>query len=335
MDETSLQDGVNESVFALVDAELSVNFATPAIVAQTRGDAAERFLEFFAATIRNANTRGAYVRAVAHFLNWPSVAGLHSLNDIRPLHVAAYIEECGERVSTPTVKLRLAALRACFDWLVRTGVMTSNPAHSVRGPAHSVARGKTPILTPEEARRLIESIPISDVVGLRDRALIGLMTYSFARVSAAVGMNVEDLVQTAGRSWVRLREKRGKTHELPAHHKLLDHLDAYLAAAGHRDQPKAPLFRSARGRTGELTEQRLSRYDAYAMVRRRARTAGVVPKIGNHSFRGTGITTFLLNEGSLEIAQEMANHSSPRTTKLYDRRKDRVTQAAIERIQIE
>lgn len=319
----------------LVVAEPATSFSAPAIVAQTREDAAERFLEFFAATIRNANTRMAYVRAVGHFLGWPAVAGLASLNEIRPLHVAAYIEECGDLVSAPTVKLRLAALRACFDWLVRTGVMASNPAHSVRGPAHSVARGKTPVLSPEEARRLIESIPATDAVGLRDRALIALMTYSFARVSAAIGMNVEDLVQTAGRSWVRLHEKRGKTHELPAHHKLLDHLDAYFTAAGHREQPKAPLFRSARGRTGELTEQRLSRHDAYAMVRRRAVKAGIAPKIGNHSFRGTGITTYLLNDGSLEVAQEMANHSSPRTTKLYDRRKDRITQAAIERIQIE
>ena len=172
-----------------------------------------------------------------------------------------------------------------------------------------------------------------NVVGLRDRALIALMTYSFARVSAAVGMKVEYLVQTAGRSWVRLHEKRGKVHELPIHHKLLDHLDAYLAVSGHREDPKAPLFRSARGRTGELTNRPMSRYDAYAMVRRRASAAGVVAKIGNHSFRG--ITTFLLNDGTLELAQEMANHSSPRTTKLYDRRKDRITQDAIERIRLE
>jgi len=148
-------------------------------------------------------------------------------------------------------------------------------------------------------------------------------------------MNMEDIVQTAGRSWIRLREKRGKTHELPAHHKLLDHLDAYLEAVGHRDEPKAPVFRTARGRTGELTGTRMSRHDAYAMVRRRAAAAGITAKIGNHTFRGTGITTFLLNDGSLEMAQEMANHASPRTTKLYDRRKDRITQEAIERIRIE
>ena len=112
------------------------------------------------------------------------------------------------------------------------------------------------------------------------------------------------------------------------------HLEAYLAALGPQDA-KSPLFRSARGRTGELTAERLSRHDAYAMVRRRAVRAGVVEKIGNHSFRGTGITTFLLNDGTLELAQEMANHASPRTTKLYDRRGDKITQDAVERIRIE
>lgn len=315
--------------------QLGSTFIVPAIVADTSDDAGERFLEFFAATIRNANTRAAYMQAAEHFLGWRGMAGLVTLGDIRPLHIAAYIEECQGLFSAPTIKLRLAGLRSLFDWLVRNGVMASNPATSVRGPSHDVQRGKTPILAADEAKRLIASIPADTPVGLRDRALIALMTYSFARVSAATGMNVEDLIQTAGRSWVRLHEKRGKVHELPAHHKLLDHLDAYLAVAGHRDQPKAPLFRSARGRSGKLGGGRLSRHDAYAMVRRRALAAGVVAKIGNHSFRGTGITTFLLNDGTLELAQEMANHSSPRTTKLYDRRRDGITQDAIERIRIE
>ena len=143
-------------------------------------------------------------------------------------------------------------------------------------------------------------------------------------------MEVDDLVQTAGRSCVRLHEKRGKVDELPIHHKLLDRLDAYLAITGHWEDPTAPLFRSARGRTGELTVWPMLRYDASAMVRRRASAAGVVAKIGDHSFRGAGITTFLLIDETLELAQEMANHSSPRTTKLYDR-KDRITQDAIER----
>jgi len=228
------------------------------------------------------------------------------------------------------VKQRLAALRGLFDWLARHGVLETNPAAPVRGPAYTYQRGKTPILTAAEAKRLIGSIETDTLVGLRDRALIATMVYSFARISAAVGMDLEDLVQTAGRSWLRLSEKGGKLHEMLAHHRLLEHLEAYLAALGPQDA-KSPLFRSARGRTAE----RLSRHDAYAMVRRRAVRAGVVEKIGNHSFRGTGITTFLLNDGTLELAQEMANHVSLRTTKLYDRRGDRITQDAVERIRIE
>ncbi|MBV9508733.1 MAG: tyrosine-type recombinase/integrase [Caulobacteraceae bacterium] len=306
----------------------------PSIVADTHARAAERFIEFFAATIRNANTRAAYMNAVADFLRFEPVAHLGSLAEVRSIHVSAYVESLGDRFAPQTVKQRLAALRGLFDWLARHGVLDTNPAAPVRGPAYTYKRGKTPILTAAEAKRLIGSIETDTLVGLRDRALIATMVYSFARISAAVGMDIEDLVQTAGRSWLRLSEKGGKVHEMPAHHRLLDHLEVYLAALGPQDA-KAPLFRSARGRTGELAAGRLSRHDAYAMVRRRATRAGVAEKIGNHSFRGTGITTFLLNDGSLELAQEMANHASPRTTKLYDRRGDRITQDAVERIRIE
>ena len=307
----------------------------PAIVADSHPDAAEHFAEFFVATIRNPNTRSAYIHAIADFLRWQGIEGLHSLHDIRPMHVAAYIEQAGERVATQTVKQRLAAVKGMFDWLVRKGVMSSNPAQSVRGPSYETARGKTPILSAKEAKQLLDSIPGTSVVDLRDKALIALMTYSFARISAAISMNVEDIIQTAGRSWVRLHEKRGKLHELPIHHKLLDHLDAYMAAGQLTASLKSPLFQSAKGRGGQLSGNRLSRHDAYAMIRRRAAAAGITARIGNHSFRGTGITAFLQNDGSLEMAQEMANHASPKTTKLYDRRNDQITQDAIERIRIE
>jgi site-specific recombinase XerD len=314
--------------------EAITGFVVPAIVADTHKDAGERFLEFFAATIRNANTRAAYMNAVADFLRFEPVAHLASLGEVRSIHVSLYIESVGDRFAPQTVKLRLAAIRGLFDWLARHGVLETNPAAPVRGPAYTVKRGKTPILAAAEAKRLIESIEDDSIVGLRDRALIAVMVYSFSRISAAVGMNLEDLVQTAGRSWLRLHEKGGKVHEMPVHHRLLEHLEAYIAVLGPAEA-KTPLFRSALGRTGKLGVERLSRHDAYAMVRRRATRAGVVEKIGNHSFRGTGITTYLENDGTLELAQEMANHASPRTTKLYDRRGDKITQDAVERIRIE
>ena len=172
------------------------------------------------------------------------------------------------------------------------------------------------------------------MVGLRDRALIATLTYSFARISAALAMNVEDYFVHGRRMWVRLHEKGGRHHEMPAHHKLEEYLHAYIEAAGSADDPKGPLFRTARGRSGALTENRLDRTNARLMIKRRARDAGISTRIGCHTFRGTGITAYLENGGTLEKAQLMAGHESPRTTKIYDRTSDQVTLDEIERIGI-
>ena len=150
-----------------------------------------------------------------------------------------------------------------FDWLVTGHVVAVNSATSVRGPKHVVKRGKTPVLTADQARALIESIDTSTVVGLRDRALIGVMTYAFARIGAVVAMRVEDYFANGKRWWVRLHEKGGKRHEMPAHHKLEAFLDEYIKAAGIGDEAKSPLFRSAIGRTGTLASTLMSRVDTY------------------------------------------------------------------------
>jgi integrase len=190
------------------------------------------------------------------------------------------------------------------------------------------------VLTAEEARALLDAIDISTVVGLRDRALIGLMVYSFARIGAACLMTTEDVYVQGRRTWVRLREKGGKRHEMPCHHNLDAYLHAYIDKAGSAATAKEYLFRTARGRTGQLTGSPMSQQDAHAMIRRRAADAGILTKIGNHSFRATGITEYLRNGGKLEVAQQMANHESARTTGLYDRRNDQVSLDEIERIVI-
>ena len=172
------------------------------------------------------------------------------------------------------------------------------------------------------------------MVGLRDRALIGIMAYSFARVSAVVSMRVEDYYSAGKRWWVRLHEKGGKRHEMPCHHNLEGYLDAYLQAAGILEAKKSPLFRSARGRTDQLTENAMSRIHVWQMIQRRAREAGVSGDICCHTFRATGITAYLDNGGTLENAQLMAAHESPRTTKLYDRTGNEITLDEVERIVI-
>jgi hypothetical protein len=153
----------------------------PVQIAAAGDQAARRFIEFFTANIRNPNTRTAYLRAVSDFFGWTDRVGLKRLETLEPVHVAAYIEQLGKTHSAPSVKQHLAALRMLFDWLVVGQVVPSNPVSVVRGPKHVVKQGKTPILSPEEAHELFASIPTETVVGLRDRALIGVLIYSFAR----------------------------------------------------------------------------------------------------------------------------------------------------------
>jgi len=207
-------------------AELNRN---PPAVFLPNPKASERFFDFFTSNIRNKNTRRAYYRAVCRFSDWCSGRGLHDLAAVKPLHVAAYIE--GLPVAKPTVKQHLAALRMPFDWLVVGHVLDVNPAHAVRGPKHVVRKGRTPVLTRDEARALLDSIAVTRkdkhpdgaerempcAIGLRDRALIATMLYTFARVGAVLQMNVRDHFTQGCRGPVRLHEKGGKEHEAQCH----------------------------------------------------------------------------------------------------------------------
>ncbi len=295
--------------------------------------AATRFVEFFVATIRNPNTREAYARAVRSFFGWAECLGIARLDQIQPLTVAAYIESTGKTHSRPTVKQHLAALTGLFDWLVVGGHLSSNPAASVRGPAHVVRRGLTPVLTAVEARSLLDSIPLKGATSIRDRALIAVMVFSFARVSAAVGMRVADYFPEGKRWKLRLREKGGKQHIVPCHHTAEAYVDQYIDAAGIAGESASPLFRTT-DRRGCFTDRSMTRNDALRMVKRRARAVGLPASICCHTFRATGITSYLENGGTIEKAQAIAAHESPRTTKLYDRRNDEITLDEIERIRI-
>jgi integrase len=207
-----------------------------------------------------------------------------------------------------------------------------NPAASVDGPRHVVTSGKTLLLDPGKARALLNSIDVAMHAGLRDRALIGLMVYSSARIGAALGMTAEDVCTQNRRLWARLCEKGSKRHGMPCHHNLEEYLIAYLDGAGLRADPKGPLFRTIGRGTAKLTRTMLPQANAYAMIRRRAEAAGIKTKLGNHSFRATGITAYLENGGTLEKAAAMANHASTRMTQLYDRRRDEVSLDEVERI---
>lgn len=311
---------------AMIDQHL------PRLFVDAGDKACRRFIEFFTANIRNRNTRESYARAVLRFSDWCELHKLR-LEQLSPPLVAAYIEEISATHSAPTVKQHLAAVRMLLDYLVVGQALSLNPASSVRGPRHVITRGKTPVLSAEQARQLIDAIDVSTITGLRDRALIAVMVYSFARVSAVIGMTGDDYYPDGKRWWFRLHEKGGKFHEVPAHHKAEEYLDAYLAAADIIFGKWDPLFRTV-DRHKQLTDRRISRREVLAMVKRRARNSGIPDRIGCHTWRATGITTYLLGGGTLERAQQIAAHSSAKTTKLYDRRNDEITLDEIERIVI-
>jgi site-specific recombinase XerD len=309
-------------------------YIVPALIAEAGDAAGWRFVEFFTANINNDHTRRAYARACHGFFGWCEQRGL-TLAAIRPVQVAAWVKELQEKHGAPGVKQQLAAVRMLFDWLVTGQIVPTNPAAAVRGPKHVVKTGKTPVLDGKEWHRLIDAIPTDTVRDLRDRALIAALTYSFARIGAALKMKVEDL-RPHGASWqLRLHEKGGKEHAMPCHHALAEALRAYIDAASIAEDKKGWLFRtSPRHSATVLTERPMKQDDAWRMVRRRAAAAGILAPIGNHTFRATGITNFLENGGTLDDAQDMAAHASASTTRLYDRRKERITQEKVERIRL-
>jgi integrase len=281
-------------------ASVDTYIVVPALVAASGHDAIDRFLNFFATQIENDNTREAYLRAAREFLGWcerqglnapPEIHPIRALSDILPILVAAWIKDLKATHAVPTVKLRLAAICHLFDWLVTGHIIRSDPALSVRGPRHVVRKGKTPVLDASEARALLDSITGMSPIDSRDKALIGLMLYSFARIGAVLAMKVEDVFSQNRRLWVRLHEKGGKHHEMPCNHNAEAYLVAYIEGTGIAVDPKGPLFRTV-SREGKLTTNPLHRVNAYELVRRRAAAAGIATKIGNHSFRATGSRCF-------------------------------------------
>ena len=216
----------------------------PRLIVDAGPAAVEKFLEFFAARIANRRTRAAYGRAVGQFLAWCAARGL-GLTAVAPLHVAAYIRT--HPGAAPTVKQHLAAIRMLGDWLVVSQVLPVNPAAAVRGPTHVVTTGATPVLAPAEARRLLAAIDTCTLAGLRDRALVSVMLYSVARVSAVIGMRRPDYFRQERQGWLRLHEKGGTRHDVPAHHR---------GGRGARRLPRAG--RARRGEGDALPERRPS-----------------------------------------------------------------------------
>ena len=288
--------------------------------------------EFFSAQIRNKNTRMAYLGAVTRFLAWVKTQGV-VLQQIQPGMVGQYLDQQGG--SLPTKKLYLSAIRAFFDVLVNRHIIGINPASTVRGERYQVVEGKTPEISGPQARTLLNSIKQQRPVELRDRALISTLIYTAARAGAVASLKLKDFTWDGSQYAFRFMEKGGKSRSIPIRHDLQLTLLEYLESLDWRNEPKdSVFFRSVAGRTGRLTNKPIRNTDICRMIKRRLREAKLPGDLSSHSFRVATVTDLLTQGVSLEDVQYLAGHADPRTTRLYDRRKKKVTRNTVEKISI-
>lgn len=312
--------------------------APPGLVSRAGRAAVYAYEEFFGAMLENEHTLRAYRNAVDRFLRRCDAEGL-ALSEISPAVVAAHIQsltlENGDEASVPTKKLHLAAIRHFFDLAVMRHAVLLNPATSVRGPRLRQTEGKTPAVSSADARRVLNAVDISTVVGLRDRAVIGILIFTAARGGAVARLRLRDYGYDTSQHMLTFREKGGRLRKIPVRHDLQNFLDEYVAAADLRDaEPKRPMFRTAIGRTGALTERSMTGGDVYRMVKRRFKESRLPDNLTCHTFRATTITDLLDQKLPLEDVQHLAGHADPRTTKLYHRSDRQVTRNLVERISI-
>jgi site-specific recombinase XerD len=304
----------------------------PAIIARSGGNAGFAYEEFFKASISNEHTRRAYARIVGRLLAWCETNGIE-LRFLTPGLAGDYIGQL--EGSAPTKNQALAALRHFFDAMVTRHVVPLNSFASVRGVKYSVTEGKTAEISIDQARKLLRSIDTNSPVGMRDRAVLGVLAYTGARVNAVAKLRLSDYRNLGEQRALRFREKGGKDREIPVRHDLQEWLNEYVAAAGIAEDAKvAPLFRAADGKRKQFTRADYKAHSIRQMMKRRLDDAGLPELFSPHSFRVTVVTDLLNQDVPLEDVQYLAGHASPTTTRVYDRRRRRVTRNIVERISI-
>ncbi len=301
------------------------------MISAAGSNATWRYIDFFTGVLDNSNTRRAYVRACSQFFSWCEESEL-TLATIATADVARYVALRMANHETPGVQQQLAAIRKIFDWLCAGQILAVNPTANVRTPRSASQPQQKPVLTPQEWRRLLDSIPARSTRDLRDRALICTLTYAFAPISAALALHVRDLKFHGIHATIELPAKGGAKRSLPCHRALAEALYAYI----HTGNLKAGslMFRSSPRHDAErLTERAMTQPDAWRMIHRRAQAAGITTPIGSHSIRAAAITAYLAGGGTLEHAQTLAGHRSLRSTQLYEPHNTTLTHAEVERLQ--
>ncbi len=319
----------------MADSALTLLPARPgthAVVERAGAGACLAAEEFFAGQLRNPHTRRAYGRHVLAFLDSCHACGIE-LKHVSPGDAASFIDALAPSVANQ--RMALAALRRFFDRLVTRHAVLLNPFDSVQGPPRASLDGKTPEITPAQATRLIDSVDCSRPVGVRDRAILGTLAGTGARVGAVAKLRMRDLRDYGEYRSLRFTEKRGKEREIPLRLDLNQWIQAYLLLVDDFADTAAPLFRPLHANSRSRFARRfVTPYTIRAMLKRRLADAGLPRIITPHSFRAMVVTDLLQQGVPMEDVQYLVGHSHPSTTQIYDRRARKVTRNIVERISI-
>ena len=313
------------------DAELTLQLArrgARGVVERGGAGACLAAEEFFVAQLRNPHTRRAYSRQVLNFLDWCDRQGL-GLADVSPGQAAGFIDALAPSISTQ--RMALAALRRFFDRLVVRHAVMLNPFDSVQGPPRPGRDGKTAEITPDQVTRLLDSVDCSRPAGVRDRALLGTLAGTGARVGAVARLRMRDLRDYGEYRSLRFAEKRGKQREIPLRLDLNQWIQAYLILVDDFD-PDGPLFRPLSPTARGFADRHIGTAAIRALLTRRLADAGLPLIITPHSFRAMVVTALLEQGVPMEDVQYLVGHSHPTTTQIYDRRARKVTRNIVERI---
>lgn len=263
-------------------------------------------------------TKATYKNAVKDFIGFHGIASAEELRGIRQAHMIAWRDrliELGH--SERTVTNRLSAVSSLFAHLCDKQLVPTNPVNGIKRPKVDQSRVKSPLLTRQQVRRLLDAPDPNTLIGARDLAILSILAYAGCRISEVCSLRIKDYYEDGGYWVLNFRVKGGKRHVVGINRELQIALDYYLRMAPHSAELDAPMFVAVQRM--ELLKPLTRRavgylFKSYATKANLPR--GTVP----HSMRVTFITTALDNNAPLEKVQHTAGHASTNTTRMYDKR---------------
>lgn len=280
------------------------------------------------ANITNEKTRRAYKNDVGEFSLYTGIQSTAELRTITRPHVIAWRKDLEAReLSAASIRRKLSALSALFDYLCERNAVASNPVDGVKRPMANGNEGSTPALGDAQARKLLDAPPADTLKGMRDRAILATLLYHGIRREELCSLRVRNIQSRQGVNHFRIKGKRDKIRFLPIHPMALRLIEEYLLKAGHGEDVNGPLFRPVKNnRTGEL-RRALDPGSVYTnIVRKYGLETGISAEVNGlcvHSLRATAATNALSHDSDIAKVQEWLGHANVSTTRLYDRRKTR------------